>query len=90
MTMPEDASFFCSVYSASAGEQLWGTAPHADVWFALEYPHPWGAEALAESSIPASVKAHLAAIPKARVQLIRQPERAAGCTVFTWAAMTNC
>jgi hypothetical protein len=86
MTMPEDLSFFCSVYSANMGEQLWGTAPRADVWLALEYPHPWGAEALAESSIPAPVKAQLAAILKARVQLIRQSERVEDGIAFFVAA----
>jgi hypothetical protein len=86
MTLPDDTNAFCSAYSASVGEQLWGTALQVDVWYALEYPHPWGAQALAESSIPALVKAHLVAGPDARVQLIRQPERTAGGMAFFVAA----
>jgi hypothetical protein len=66
----------CSVESLELGEPLLGTAPRADVWFGLEVPMPWGKKAFEDSNIASEVKnhlgAHVDAIPKARLLLIRQ------------------
>jgi hypothetical protein len=67
---------FACEHSTQVGEQLFGTAPRVDVWFLLEHTAPWGGQALDESSIPQPVKDRLneyvAAIPNARLQLMRQ------------------
>lgn len=72
---------WCSLVSLAAGEQLFGTATRVTAWFVLEDDHTFGAEALADSALPDAVKAHLnaaaKAVPGSRVQLIRQPGRAA-------------
>ena len=71
------SGFFCCEYSVEVGEQLFATAPRADVWLALEYTFPWKKDAFAESELTTPVKqqidAYLAAIPRSRLQLIRQP-----------------
>jgi hypothetical protein len=74
--MPISQELYSCESSQQVGEQLFGTATRADVWFCLEYARPWGAEAFAESSIPDSVKQHLAsalgAVPKSRLELIKR------------------
>jgi hypothetical protein len=66
----------CSALSIEVNEQLFGTAPHTEVWIALEYPFPAGSKALEESTIPDAVKAYLfnlqKSIPGTRLLLIRQ------------------
>jgi hypothetical protein len=68
--------FFCADYSRTIGEQLFGTATRADVWLVLEYAGEWSAEVFRDSTIPQPVKDHisaaLAAIPKSRLELIKQ------------------
>lgn len=75
----QPAGDYCSLHSQAAGEPLVGTATRVDIWFALTYNGEWGAKALAESSLPQRVKAHLAAaesfLANARVQFIKQPGR---------------
>ncbi len=70
--------FYCSDLARDQGASLIGTAPRVSVWFLLEYPHAWGVKALPESSLPAEVKAHLAAaqqiLPHSQTLLIRQRE----------------
>ncbi len=67
--------FYACELSLQIGEQLFGTATRVDVWLLLEHNGPWGAEALADSNLPQPVKDQinrwLAAIPNARLQLIR-------------------
>lgn len=66
----------CSLESIDSHEPLLGTAPRADVWFALEYPGRWGDKAWAESMVDVTVKEHIDAqvkrIPEARWMLIKQ------------------
>jgi len=74
--MTDTPTLFCSYFSREAGEQLFGTATSVAVWFLLEYEGRWGPDAFADSDLPAPVKerltAHLSAIPRSRLQLIRQ------------------
>src|SRR5207244_2028561 len=83
--------FYSCEFSEQAGEQLFGTATRADVWFCLEYARPWGAEAFDESSIPDSVKQHisstLSAVPKSRLELIKR--RASAGTVQFYIAVAS-
>lgn len=68
----------CAVGSASADEQLIGSAPQASAWLALEQPGPWGAKAFTESHLdPALGKALETAATLAGVRpcLIRRPGR---------------
>lgn len=69
---------FCVEDTAAAGEPLLGTAPRADVWLLLEYDGPWAAKPVGPSTLPDAVKARLAAfeaaVPHARVQLVKRRE----------------
>lgn len=64
----------------AAFEPLRGTAPKSTpTWILLEYAGPWESDAVAESSLPESVKQRLSLwpeqVPGCRVALIRQPGR---------------
>jgi hypothetical protein len=76
MVIAPNAALPCSLESLDSHEPLLGTAPRADVWFALEYPGRWGDKAWAESTVDATVKEHVDAqvkrIPEARWMLIKQ------------------
>jgi hypothetical protein len=70
----------CSTWSLEVGEPLAGTAAaQTEFWVVLEHAGPWGPKGADDSGLPAEVVAHLArftkAEPRARVQLIRRPER---------------
>src|SRR5712692_4094279 len=77
--------FFACELSLQAGEQLFATATRVDVWLLLEYNGVWQGEAFEESDVPPSVKQHLAAqmaaLPRPRLQLIKQGRAA------DWAGM---
>jgi hypothetical protein len=67
----------CSKMSRGSNEQMFATAPSAvAVWFLLEYPEPWGANALQDSRLSRNVKQFLTnllnALPGSRLQLIKQ------------------
>lgn len=65
--------FFCSDLSRARPERLYGTAPAVDTWILLEYPGAWGPRAIADSSLPTSVKAWISDLPsRHRVLLIRR------------------
>lgn len=79
--------YYCSLASQEVGEQLFGSATRTDVWLALEYSGAWHDKAFEQSALPQPVKDHLAAqaaaIPNARIQLIRrQGEASAGGYAF--------
>lgn len=79
MTIVTDP-IICSVDSLNKNESLAGTAPKAQVWFALEYTARWGHKAWEESSIDPAIRqavdTQLKQIPGARLLLIRQKDRA--------------
>lgn len=58
-TEPARDIVYCSECSRSVGEQLFATAPRADVWFALEYTGTWGNKALPESDLAPLIKERL-------------------------------
>ena len=66
------AEFRCAVASAVAQEPLAGTAPPDESWLFVEYAGAWGNKAVAESRLPAEVRAHLNGLSDVRVQLIRR------------------
>jgi hypothetical protein len=72
--------FFSCELSLQAGEQLFATATRVDVWLLLEYDGAWQGEAFEESDVPQSAKQHLAAqmaaLPRPRLQLIKQARAA--------------
>lgn len=76
MTEPITATIPCSLESIESNEPLLGTAPRADVWFALEYPGRWEKKAFEQSTIAAEIKEHVNAqlklIPESRLLLIKQ------------------
>ncbi len=70
----------CSTWSLQVGEPLAGSAAaRTEFWIALEHDGPWGPKGADDSGLPAEVAAHLTRFskqePRARVQLIRKPER---------------
>lgn len=86
MTIAPITNVPCSLESENLNESLYGTAPKAQVWFALEYTPRWGAKAWEESSIDAAVRARvdaqLAELPGARLLLIRQKDRSTHLRFF--------
>jgi hypothetical protein len=76
MSGMDRAFFYCSQLSVGAGESIYGTASTGEVWLLLEYPHPWGPNALLDSNLSPPVKKHLIKtlkqIPRSRLLLIRQ------------------
>lgn len=81
-----EALHLCCDSSFEAGEPLHATASRVDAWLLLEYNAAWGAKALAESTLPDSVKAYLnrwqTTIPNARFQFIKQIGRQAGVRFY--------
>jgi hypothetical protein len=76
--MPDAAT--CSALSLEGGEPLAGTAvAETDLWLLLEQPEAWGPKGLEDSGLPPELVTLLGAFtqrrPRARVQLIRRPER---------------
>ncbi len=67
---------FCAAASRAEQAQLCGTATEVSVWLLLEHRAPWGRNAYADSDLPVAVRAHLdaalAALPRSRLQLIKQ------------------
>ena len=70
---------FCSDLSADAGEPLAATAPRTDHWLLVEVRGPWAADALDSPGLPPAARTaldrFLAAVPRSRVQLVRQAAR---------------
>jgi hypothetical protein len=68
--------FYCSELSRRRGEPKYGTASVGEVWLLVEYPSWWSESAFFDSTLPAAVKAQLAAalrhIPRARLLFIKQ------------------
>lgn len=68
----------CSISSREADEPLIGTAPFAPAWICLEQPGAWGAQALTDSGLDATVGAafeNRATNRAIRPSLIRRPGR---------------
>lgn len=57
--LTNENGFFCSDISRQSKESIFGTGGIEDVWILLEYPKPWGRNAIAESDLPEEVKIHL-------------------------------
>ena len=67
----------CSLESMNMEEPLFGTMTKSGVWFLVEFPFSWGANAYKDSDIPQLVKERLTffvdSVPEARLQLIKKP-----------------
>lgn len=74
--MPIKNKILCFESSLNANEEMYGTAPRADVWFMLEYRGHWSGSAFKDSKIPKAVKSHLKKELKtaknSRLQLIKK------------------
>ncbi|RMH70075.1 MAG: hypothetical protein D6675_10610 [Gemmatimonadetes bacterium] len=81
--MPATSNFYCSAASTAAKEHLYGTAPHYQFWFIIEYHLPWREKAAKDNDLPPAMLEHLqqamAKLPNARLMLIKndtpQPDR---------------
>jgi hypothetical protein len=83
----------CSVDSRAAAEPLSGTAPFARAWIVIEYPGPWGRDAVADSRLPDPVRHALANAKAAGVSVLLarhpdRPERSGRHEVNVWVART--
>jgi hypothetical protein len=83
----------CSTWSLDVGEPLAGTAAaETEFWIVLEHAGPWGPKGADDSGLPAELVSHLSQFTKeekrARVQLIRRPERA-GSEAFVYLARST-
>lgn len=77
-------TLLCSDCSRQVGEQLFGTAPRADLWILLEYTGAWGNKALPESALPQPIKDKIDGwlLPNGKFQFIRRERRREGITLF--------
>lgn len=84
-------TLFCSECSREVGEQVFGTAPRADVWVLVEYTGAWGSKAIPESDLAPEIKARLLewgdSIPNAKVLFVKQGER--GDAIRLFVALTS-
>ena len=85
-TVSKSRTLLCSDCSRQAGEQLFGTAPRADLWLLLEYTGAWGNKALPESDLPQPIKDRLdgwlTSIPNTKFQFIKCERKREGITFF--------
>jgi hypothetical protein len=74
--------FYCAELSRDSGEKVFGTASTGETWLLVEYPFPWGKDALPSSRLSPAVKAHLSnllkTIPRSRLLFIKQHARPDG------------
>jgi len=74
--MPIKNKILCFESSLNADEEMFGTAPRADVWFLLEYRGHWSGSAYRNSKIPKKVKSHInkeiKPVKNSRFQLIKK------------------
>ena len=72
----------CAELTRAGGEPILGSAPHAEVWVALEYRGHWGRRAVEESELPSAVRRWfddlLDNLAPARAVLIRRDDRSDG------------
>jgi hypothetical protein len=86
------ALFRCSIASEAAGEPMLGTASTIDRWLLLEHGGPWGADALRDARLPATVRAYLRRAERElgiRVLLVRRPDRSNERRTTTVAAVST-
>jgi hypothetical protein len=77
--------FYCSDCSRQVGEQIFGTAPQVDVWYALEHNGPWTRKAVHDCELPEAVRQRLFAEldgRRTRPVLISQQAHGSGAPVF--------
>lgn len=69
----------CAALAAAAGEPLAATAPRTDHWLLVEVHGQWEPDAIETAGLGEVARAHarawLAAVPNAKLILIRRPER---------------
>lgn len=74
--MPIKNKMLCYESSLNANEEMYGTAPRADVWFLLEYRGHWSGSAYKDSKIPKKVKSYLnkeiKTVKNSRLQVIKK------------------
>lgn len=83
----------CAEISRQAHEPLAATASRVEHWLLLEYHGLWGYEPLGASALDGAVKAHLrahlAALPRARLLFVRRPDRRRTDPRMVYAARTT-
>lgn len=85
VTSEAEKEIFCAVYSLEAGEPLFGSALHNDIWFLLEYEGPWSRKATTDNLLPEDVQAWLdrqvATVGRGRLQFIKQQRERADSVI---------
>lgn len=68
----------CAIAARQHDTPLYGTAPHVDAWFLLEYPYPWGSHPTTENDLPPAIQdalqTQLENIPNSRLQFIKHDD----------------
>lgn len=85
-------SFRCSTSSRELGEPVAGTASPVRAFLLLEYPGPWGVDALRDARLDEEVKARLRALAREtgiRPLLIRREGRPGGPPTHVFASWTS-
>ncbi len=84
---------YCSECSLLVGEQLFGSAPRADVWILLEYTGQWNYKALPQSDLPDAIKAQIdgwmSRLPHPKFQFIRQQDAAEAGSITLFVALAR-
>lgn len=74
--MPIKNKILCFESSLNANEEMYGTAPKADVWILVEYRGHWSGSAFKDSKIPKKVKSYLnkqiKPLKNSRLQVIKK------------------
>jgi hypothetical protein len=86
-----DTPFFCSELTREAGTQQIGSAQVAKLWFLVEYPRPYGAQAIDDFWRDEFAGVHhtaLSSYPESRFQLIKrkESEQKGNCKLFVGVA----
>ncbi|MFN8371483.1 MAG: sucrase ferredoxin [Anaerolineae bacterium] len=86
-----DTAFLCSELTREAGTQQFGSAQIAKLWFLIEYPRPYGAQAIEDfwrDEFAGVDHTPLSAYPASRFQLIKrkESEQKADFTLFAAVA----
>jgi hypothetical protein len=84
---------FCSALSSESGEPLTATASRVDHWLLVEHQGAWGRDPLDTRTLSPELVAHLrtqvAALPHARLLLVKRPRRHAQAAARAFFAMSR-
>jgi hypothetical protein len=87
-----DIPFLCSELTREAGTQQIGSAQNIKLWFLIEYPRPYGAQAIEDfwrDEFAGVDHTALSALPESRFQLIKRKESSPQAEFTLFVAVTD-